>query len=165
MIADLKFEGESQIMFRRKIAYILNFFAFNRVLAHSTKGFFKRPKIKHGLEISAIVAIILSLILSSIPPKIQKAKTAPGTRTKTLEFFVGQNVSTTGIASGTGATYGFSAFFPDAVSSPVRSAYILYHTVISASDSTATTFRLGLQGGSMTTLLGIGQGHHLVGGS
>ena len=83
----------------------------------------------------------------------QIAADATATRTKTVEFYIGQNYSTSGIASGTVATYDFTVYLPDAISSAsvIRSAYIEYNTIISATSATATAFQLGVVG-SLTTL-------------
>jgi len=113
-----------------------------------------KSETKRRLTFGTVALVILGLISAYFInfSNLKQTYASPGTRTKTVEFFVGQNVSTGGIASGTSATYDFTAYFPDAVSSPIRSAYVLYHTVISAADASATQFQLGLQGGSLTTL-------------
>lgn len=102
---------------------------------------------------AALILIFIAgqLIIFFTP---QKAKASLGTRTKTVEWFVGQNFSTTGIASGTLATYDFTVYLPDAITSAsvIRSAYIEYNTVISALDSSATAFQLGVQDQTLTTL-------------
>jgi hypothetical protein len=114
------------------------------------KKLWRYKKTKKAIAGFLIFFFITSFLQPLFAP--QKAQANPGTRTKTVEFFVGQNVSTTGIASGTQATYNFQVNLPDAVTNPVKSAYILYHTVVSATNGTAASFQLGPQGGTLQTL-------------
>lgn len=114
------------------------------------------PRVKRGGISFIAILLIVSLVLGffAFLPRVKIARASPGTRTKTVQYYIGQNFSTTGIASGTTATYDFTVYLPDAISSSsvIRSAFIEYNTVISATSSTATSFQLGLQGGSLTAL-------------
>jgi hypothetical protein len=112
---------------------------------------FKKLHLKRKVIFFIIFQMIIGPLFSIflIP---QETQAAPGTRTKTVEYFVGQYYGT-GIASATVTNYDFTVYLPDAISSAsvVRSAYIEYNSLIGATDATATNFQLGLVG-SLTSL-------------
>lgn len=117
----------------------------------------KRFHIASLIKPVSVLTIITLISTAIIIVPVKKATANPGTKTKTVEFFIGQD-SSTGIATATTKTYGTSPnnvtiSLPDAISgTPIRSAWIEYNTVISAVDSSATQFQLGQQGQSLTTL-------------
>jgi len=98
-----------------------------------------------------VMTIVANILNAFFAPKVAKA--SPDTRTKTVEFFVGQYYGT-GIASATVTNYDFTVYLPDAISSAsvIRSAYIEYNTLIDGTnDASATDFQLGVVG-SLTSL-------------
>ena len=109
----------------------------------------QRPAVRRKIKTFSIVFILINLLALPISvlflSRINDASAAMGVKTKTVEFFIGQEFSTSGISSGTSATYDFSIYLPDAISSPgvIRSAFIEYNTVISAVNASSTTFQLG----------------------
>lgn len=117
----------------------------------------KKPRVRRRIMWVTVVTVLINLLVLGFGPyfltKPSQTTAALGTKTKTVEFYVGQNFSTTGIASGTTATYDFSVYLPDAITSEtvVRSAFVEYNTVTSAASGTVSTYQLGPVGG-LTTL-------------
>ena len=71
-----------------------------------------------------LLTIVANFIGAFVAPKIARAN--PDTRTKTVEFFVGQNTASAGVTANTFWTTNFNVYLPDAISSSttIKSAYI-----------------------------------------
>ena len=95
---------------------------------HKIQNIFNKPQNKRRLTWGTILLVILglltSLIFISSNPK--KSSASPGTKTKTVEFYVGQSTASGGVALNTFWTSNFNVYLPDCISSStaIKSAYI-----------------------------------------
>ena len=81
-------------------------------------------KITKAIAWFLILTIVANILNVVVAPKVAKA--SPGTRTKTVEFYVGQHTGTGTVALNTYWSNTFSVYLPDAVTSStaIKSAYI-----------------------------------------
>ena len=89
-----------------------------------------------NIFIATLIIVLAGVQILVFPPG--KARANPGTRTKTIEYFVGQDNTAGGVAAGADTTFNFSVYLPDIISSPtaIKSVWVDYSFNNASTDDT-----------------------------
>ena len=116
------------------------FLLFGTTMSLALVFWFYRKKLVTVTVINLLVGVLI-IVLVGVQMLVfspGKARANPGNRTKTIEYFVGQDDTVGGVPANIDKTFNFSVYLPDVINSPtaIKSAWVEYSFSNASADDT-----------------------------